>query len=114
MVNLDSISQELDRLYQFEISEYISRCDELKRSGYRIYRNESGQHKVVLSGQQSPRREEEYSYDQQGRTVSENKKENIFIRAKKKIVSFIDTIKAIVRIARMINEKQRYFNERNR
>lgn len=108
MRNLDSISQELDRLYQFEISEYISRCDQLKKSGYRIFRNDSGQHKVVLSGQQSRRRDEEYSYDRHGRVTEEKKKDNFFIRAKNRIVRFVDNVKSAIRIIRLLSNNQRY------
>lgn len=109
MRNLDSISQELDRLYQFEISEYISRCDELKKSGLRIFRNESGQHKVVVgSGQQSRRKEEEYSYDRHGRVNKENKKDNFFVRTKKRIVRFVENVKSAIRIIKVLSNSQRY------
>lgn len=47
MVNVEVIVQELDRLYEFEIDKYVGECDQLKRMGYRIYRNDSGKHKVV-------------------------------------------------------------------
>ena len=115
MVNIDSISQELDRLYQFEISEYISRCDELKRSGYKIYRNDSGQHKVVLNGPQSQNRQEEYVYDNRGRVRAKNKKENIFVRGKKKVVGAVETVRSAARIIKAISnlQKDQYSSNQN-
>lgn len=38
---------ELNRLYEFDIEKYIKECDDLKRMGYKIYRNSEGKHKVV-------------------------------------------------------------------
>ncbi len=43
----DVIVAELDRLYEFEIDKYVKECDDLKRMGYKIYRNPDGKHKVV-------------------------------------------------------------------
>ena len=65
-MNLDSISQELDRLYEFEISEYIARCDELKKQGFKIYRNSTGQHKVVTTGQNASSAQRQTVYDPAG------------------------------------------------
>ena len=45
--NPDVITAELDRLYEFEIDKYVSECDQLKKIGYKIYRNSDGKHKVV-------------------------------------------------------------------
>ena len=96
-MNLDSLSQELDRLYEFEISEYIARCDELKKSGYRIYRNSNGIHKVVLGGQQSQssRAQSQDQYQYANESI-EPKKENIFVRAKKAISKGIQGFKSFV------------------
>ena len=105
-MNLDSLAQELDRLYEFEISEYIARCDELKKSGYRIYRNSNGIHKVVIGGQQSGRTESRNQGQYQYANESiEPKKENFFVRAKKTFQkgvqgfrSFVGFIKFLYRI----------------
>lgn len=43
----DIIVQELDRLYEFDSEKYVSECKELKKIGYRIYRNEVGKHAVI-------------------------------------------------------------------
>lgn len=97
-MNLDSLSQELDRLYEFEISEYIARCDELKKSGFRIYRNSNGIHKVVQGGQQSGqsgRAQSQNQYQYANESV-EPKKENIFVRAKKSIKKGIQGFKSFV------------------
>jgi hypothetical protein len=93
-MNIDSLEQELDRLYQFEISEYISRCDELKRSGYKIFRNSDGLHKVRLAGQKVERNQGQYNYDNGGE--KEAKKENILIRAKNKIQRGFHNFKSMV------------------
>ena len=114
-MNLDSISQELDRLYEFEISEYISRCNELKGSGYKIYRNSSGQHKVVFTGQQSggSGHTEEVRYGDE----KEPKKENILIRAVNSVKRGINTIRNIFRFIRFLYKSQnggQYNNKNNR
>jgi hypothetical protein len=91
-MNLDSLAQELDRLYQFEISEYISRCSELKRSGYKIYRNSKGEHKVALGGQQSSTAyQEQYVNDK-----AAPKKENIFVRAKNRVKRGVQNFRSFV------------------
>jgi hypothetical protein len=46
-VGVEVIKNELDRLYEFEIDKYIKEVDDLKRMGYKIYRNSEGKHKVV-------------------------------------------------------------------
>jgi hypothetical protein len=100
-MNLDSISQELDRLYEFEISKYIARCDELKKSGFKVYRNSSGQHKVVLAGrsnQSEPKRTESFE-------TGKIKKENIFIRAKNRIKRSIANIRAVIRFIKLLNNQ---------
>lgn len=38
---------ELNRLYEFDIDKYVKECDDLKRMGYKIYRNSEGQHRIV-------------------------------------------------------------------
>lgn len=43
----DIIVQELDRLYEFEIDKYVEECNELKKIGYRIFRNEDGKHRIL-------------------------------------------------------------------
>lgn len=43
----DTIAEELDRLYEFEMDKYVTECDHWKKMGYKIYRNTKGQHKVV-------------------------------------------------------------------
>lgn len=43
----DTIVQELDRLYEFEMDKYITECDHWKKMGYKIYRNSEGKHKVL-------------------------------------------------------------------
>ncbi|MBR6404203.1 MAG: hypothetical protein IKS48_12525 [Eubacterium sp.] len=105
-MNLDSLAQELDRLYQFEISEYISRCDELKKSGFKIYRNSDGMHKVVASGVSGRKEQEQYNYVENDKSVK--KKDNIFIRIKNRIQKGVETFKAVVRIAKFL-----YNNGRN-
>ncbi|MBO4591813.1 MAG: hypothetical protein J5684_04555 [Eubacterium sp.] len=104
-MNLDSLAQELDRLYQFEISEYIARCDELKKSGFKIYRNSDGLHKVVASGVAGRKEQEQYSYVNNEKSVK--KKENIFIRAKNKIQKGVETVRAIVRFAKFLYQNSR-------
>lgn len=99
-MNIDSVSQELDRLYQFEINQYITRCDELKKSGYKIYRNDNGQHKVVFSGQSSEQDQQQFIYDdvktERAHKTREARKNNIFVRAKNKIKGGFETFKSIV------------------
>ena len=46
-MNTDTIAQELNRLYEFEVDKYIAECDHWKRMGYKIFRNSEGKHKVV-------------------------------------------------------------------
>jgi len=46
-MSVEVFTEELDRLYEFEIEKYIKECDDLKRMGYKIYRNSEGKHKVV-------------------------------------------------------------------
>jgi len=46
-MGVQSIIDELNRLYTFDIDKYLKECNDLKRIGYKIYRNDSGQHKVV-------------------------------------------------------------------
>ena len=49
MVNIKTIQDELDRLYEFEIDKYVDECNQLKKMGFKIYRNNDGIHKVVKS-----------------------------------------------------------------
>ena len=101
-MNLDSIAQELDRLYEFEISRYIERCDELKKSGFKIYRNSTGQHKVVLTGQGAQSEQKQQNvYD-----TSTAKKENIFVRAKNRVKRGVETIKTVVKVVKYISDSQ--------
>ena len=93
-MNLDSISQELDRLYEFEISEYIARCDELKKSGYKIYRNDKGLHKVALGGQRST--SQSGQTEQYVNEKNEVKKENVFVRAKNRIKRGVRNIRSFI------------------
>lgn len=87
-MNLDALSQELDRLYEFEIREYVARCDELKRQGFKIYRNESGQHKVALAGRQTKRAEEvQYSVS--------DKKESLPQRIVSALKNFANILKSL-------------------
>ena len=60
-MEINSIVQELDRLYEFEIEKYISECDCWKKMGYKIYRNSEGRHKVVAPPKT------EHKYDSHGR-----------------------------------------------
>ena len=46
-MSAEVFAEELDRLYEFEIEKYIKECDDLKRMGYKIYRNSEGKHKVI-------------------------------------------------------------------
>ena len=46
-MGVDTIANELNRLYQFDVDKYVSECNKWKKLGYRIYRNSEGQHKVV-------------------------------------------------------------------
>ena len=104
-MNLDSLAQELDRLYIFEISRYIERCDELKKSGYKVYRNSEGQHKVVLAGQGTRSTNKARRQPEKSEAVND-KKENIFIRAKKRIKRSIENFKAIVRFIKILRNNQ--------
>ena len=97
-MNLDSISQELDRLYEFEISRYIERCDELKKSGFKVYRNSSGQHKVVLSGRSAQDQPKQTDSFETGKI----KKENIFVRAKNKVKRSIANFKSVVKFLKFL------------
>ena len=57
MINTQTIVQELDRLYEFEIDKYITECTDLKRMGYKIYRNSDGKHMIT-----EPRRQQRESF----------------------------------------------------
>ncbi len=103
-MNLDSISQELDRLYEFEISKYIERCEEIKKSGLKVYRNSQGKHKVVISGNGSQNMNDHHNRYDSGNV----KKENILIRTRKKIKRSIENIKAIIRFIKILHENQKY------
>ena len=65
MINIETITNELDRLYEFEIEKYISECDDLKKMGYKIYRNPAGKHKVVAPQSQANR------YDSYGQPIND-------------------------------------------
>ncbi len=43
----ETIAEELDRLYQYEMDKYLNECNFFKKAGYKIYRNPEGKHKVV-------------------------------------------------------------------
>ena len=108
-MNLDSISQELDRLYVFEIEHYVARCNELKKSGFKVYRNSEGVHKVVAAGQAGPRpskQEKQYVYDTKGRS-SNVKKESFLLRAKKRISRSISNFKAVVHFIKVLHANQK-------
>lgn len=47
MGNPNVIMKELDRLYSINSEKYSVECEQLKRIGYKIYRNSHGEHKVV-------------------------------------------------------------------
>lgn len=96
IMNLDSLADELDRLYEFEISEYIARCDELKKSGFKIYRNEEGRHKVALTGQRPRKEEVQYTYVE--------KKQNFFERAKNYVSKRVEKVKNMIRLAKLLND----------
>ena len=98
-MNLDSLADELDRLYEFEISKYIDRCDELKKSGFKIYRNEQGRHKVALAGQRPRKEEVQYAYVE--------KKQNFFERAKNYISTRVEKVKNMIRIAKLLNDSHK-------
>ena len=103
MISTDSLAQELDRLYEFEIEKYIERCNELKKSGYRVFRNESGQHKVVGNGKRVEKKQQKsYSYDE-----STDKKENFLIRAKKRVQRGIRNFKAVVNFIKVLHNNQK-------
>ena len=102
MINTDSLAQELDRLYEFEISKYIERCAELKKSGYRIFRNESGQHKVVGNGRSVERKQKANTYEERPK-----KKENFLVRAKKRVQRGIKNTKAVINFIKVLHENQR-------
>lgn len=46
-MGVEVVVDELNRLYEFDIDKYVNECNDLKRMGYRIYRNEAGKHKVI-------------------------------------------------------------------
>lgn len=46
-MGVDVIIEELNRLYQYDMDKYLVECSDLKRFGYKIYRNPEGKHKVV-------------------------------------------------------------------
>ena len=43
----DIIIQELDRLYEFDTKKYVEECEDLKKIGYRIFRNQDGKHQII-------------------------------------------------------------------
>ena len=54
MLTVDSITDKLDRLYEFEIDKYIEECKALKKAGYKIYRNDkTGKHKIEEPSRQT-------------------------------------------------------------
>lgn len=52
-MGVETIAEELDRLYQFDMDKYLSECNLWKKHGYRIFRNSDGKHKVVASPQKA-------------------------------------------------------------
>ena len=96
-MNLDSISEELDRLYQFEISEYIARCSELKSKGYRIFRNPEGKHKVKLAGQPGKNHQAEYSEKKRNA-----KEESLPARVKRSVRKRL--VKALIRLVNNLSD----------
>lgn len=53
---VDVVINELNNLYQNDPYRYATECDDLKRMGYKIYRNKEGLHKVV-----EPKKQDKYS-----------------------------------------------------
>lgn len=54
MNNTDTIAEELNRLYEFEMDKYINECNIFKGAGFRIFRNSEGKHKVVAPQKAEP------------------------------------------------------------
>lgn len=49
------IVDQLDYLYQYDMDKYLSEVSDLKRMGYKIYRNNDGKHKLVAPQRERPR-----------------------------------------------------------
>lgn len=49
-MGVEAFVDELNRLYEFDIDKYVKECDDLKRMGYKIYRNSEGRHRIVEPG----------------------------------------------------------------
>ena len=114
-MNLDSLAEELDRLYEFEISEYIERCDQLKKQGFRIFRNSEGKHKVTGGGGGQGRGgQNQYQYRDGNVAVNDKKpkKDNFFIRAKKRIKRGIDNFKTFIGVIKAVTEYAQQNNRR--
>lgn len=48
MLNVDALTDKLNRLYEFDIENYVIECKHLKSYGYRIYRDDNtGKHKII-------------------------------------------------------------------
>ena len=104
-MNLDSLAQELDRLYEFEISEYIARCDELKSSGYKIFRNSAGLHKVVATNPDVRSRQEQIVNDN-----VETRNENFLVRAYRSVKRGIHYFRSFVGFIKYL---YRYYKKRD-
>ena len=52
----DTIAENLDRLYKYEMDKYVGELDFWKSKGYKVYRNSDGIHKVV----EPPKKQEDY------------------------------------------------------
>lgn len=46
-MGVQTIEEELNRLYQCEIDKYVNECSIFKKAGFRIFRNPEGIHKVI-------------------------------------------------------------------
>lgn len=46
-MGVQTIEEELNRLYQYEIDKYVNECNIFKKAGFRIFRNSEGVHKVI-------------------------------------------------------------------
>ena len=101
-MNLDSLSQELDRLYEFEIEKYVARCEELKKSGYKIFRNSKGMHKVVVAGSGTKKEPREFYYEDKS-----VKKNDTMSKAKKWLKTRVKNFIAVVNFIKELHASQR-------
>ncbi len=101
-MNLDSYSQELDRLYEFEIEKYVARCAELKKSGLKILRNSNGKHKVVPAGQSAGSEPKEFIYEK-----NDIKKNDVLFKIQKWFRTRVHNFIAVVNFIRELHAGQR-------